>query len=252
VTDTINTNGHKYYKMHVMQHPPENGFYDQYVRVDSIAGNIRLLDTAYSCPWLIREQSLDSLSAQFPDSSMYGCGGFFRVRDTIGYVLGQPRQIKGYYGGSFEQSISRVYSRGIGLINNYVSGPDPGLTQLIDLIGCVINGVAYGDTSLMGIERESNELPGRFLLYQNYPNPFNPSTKIEFKIPFEGKNNNSITKLIIYDVLGREVATLINQQMQPGSYSVDWDASAYASGIYFYKFSINNEQSETRKMVLLR
>jgi hypothetical protein len=105
---------------------------------------------------------------------------------------------------------------------------------------------------LAGIIRISDNYPVRFLLNQNYPNPFNPSTTIQFSIPpSKGDRGMTSVKLIIYDVLGREVATLINQQMQPGSYSVDWDASNYPSGIYFYKLEAG-DNVQSKKMVLIK
>ena len=90
-----------------------------------------------------------------------------------------------------------------------------------------------------------------FTLYQNYPNPFNPSTKIRFAIPPAGNGRDHFVKVIIYDIIGREVTTLVNEQLQPGSYEADWDASQFSSGVYYYKL-ISGEYSETKKMVLLK
>jgi len=88
--------------------------------------------------------------------------------------------------------------------------------------------------------------PHEFALEQNYPNPFNPSTKIKYQIP-----NASLVKLLVYDVLGNEVATLIDKEMQAGSYEVDFDASNLPSGIYFYTLN-SGEFAKTRKMMLLK
>jgi hypothetical protein len=92
----------------------------------------------------------------------------------------------------------------------------------------------------------SEVVPTEFLLHQNYPNPFNPSTKIEFKIPEAG-----LVNLKVYDILGREVITLLNEEMQPGNYKVDFDASTLASGIYFYTLN-SREFISTKKMILLK
>ena len=92
----------------------------------------------------------------------------------------------------------------------------------------------------------SEVIPTEFLLHQNYPNPFNPSTKIEFKIPESG-----LVNLKVYDILGREVITLVNEKMQPGNYTVDFDASTLASGIYFYTLN-SSEFISTKKMILLK
>ena len=93
--------------------------------------------------------------------------------------------------------------------------------------------------------------PDKFLLEQNYPNPFNPKTVITFQTPTEGQ----IT-LKVYDVLGNEVATLLDEQKSAGSYNVELDASQLTSGIYFYQIesirTVNcSEFSSTRKMILL-
>jgi len=93
--------------------------------------------------------------------------------------------------------------------------------------------------------------PLSFSLRQNYPNPFNPVTNIKFQIPSVGQRHAFDTKLIVYDISGRLVTTLVNEQLQPGSYSVDWDGTCYASGVYFYSL-ITNEFTETKRMVLVK
>ena len=89
-------------------------------------------------------------------------------------------------------------------------------------------------------------LPERFALAQNYPNPFNPTTQIEFSVPVAGP-----VKLEVFNVLGQSVATLFNGMASAGIHHVDFDASSYPSGIYFYRF-VHDGGSETRKMVLLK
>lgn len=98
----------------------------------------------------------------------------------------------------------------------------------------------------VGITTISNVIPDGFSLSQNYPNPFNPSTKIEFDIP-----NSSFIKLAVYDMLGREVSSLVNENLQPGTYEYDFDASGLNSGVYFYKISTEGF-SEVKKMILLK
>ena len=88
--------------------------------------------------------------------------------------------------------------------------------------------------------------PNNFKLEQNYPNPFNPSTKISFAIP----SKENVT-LKIYNILGKEVATLVNGNLNSGNYSITWDASNVSSGIYFYTLKTNSFK-ETRKMVLMK
>ncbi|KXK53262.1 MAG: peptidase S8/S53 subtilisin kexin sedolisin [Chlorobi bacterium OLB5] len=90
------------------------------------------------------------------------------------------------------------------------------------------------------------EVPSEYSLEQNYPNPFNPVTKFKFSIPVSG---NVILK--IYDISGREVSEIVNKPMLSGTYEADWDASAYSSGVYFYKI-LSGDFSETKKMILMK
>lgn len=99
---------------------------------------------------------------------------------------------------------------------------------------------------LLGIKPISSQVPAKYSLSQNYPNPFNPSTKIKFDIPSAAQ-----TFLVVYDILGREVSTLVNEQLRPGSYEVTFDASNLASGMYFYKI-LAGDFTETKKMLLVK
>jgi len=89
-------------------------------------------------------------------------------------------------------------------------------------------------------------LPSMTALNQNYPNPFNAHTVISFDL-----QNQSNVKIEIYDILGRGVKTLINEQLPAGKHQVVWDASAVSSGIYFYKLSADG-YNETRRMLLVK
>ena len=89
-------------------------------------------------------------------------------------------------------------------------------------------------------------IPNTFSLSQNYPNPFNPVTKISFSIP-----NNSYTKLTVYDISGKQVAELINSELDAGSYNIDFDASHLSSGTYFYRME-SGSFAEVKKMVLVK
>lgn len=121
---------------------------------------------------------------------------------------------------------------------------------------CISNDYIYAGTSfgiwrrplseLVGINSISEETPAAFVLSQNYPNPFNPVTNIKFEIPKSG-----FVKISVFDILGREITVLLNEQLQPGSYIVDWDASHYPSGVYFYQLE-TVEIVETKKMVLIK
>jgi hypothetical protein len=110
------------------------------------------------------------------------------------------------------------------------------------------NGV-FGDTDPLGINPVSSEIPAKFKLYQNYPNPFNPSTKIKFDIASFTKGR--LVNLTIYDMLGREVATLINSELNPGTYEINWNASNFSTGVYLYKI-IAGDWTDIKKMVLVK
>ena len=97
-----------------------------------------------------------------------------------------------------------------------------------------------------GIVNNNNENPDKFSLSQNYPNPFNPNTKIDYAIPKKG-----FVSLKIYDVLGREVKTLVNENKTPGNYSIDFIGSEFSSGVYFYKL-VCNEFSDIKRMILIK
>ncbi|MCB0750790.1 MAG: T9SS type A sorting domain-containing protein, partial [Ignavibacteriae bacterium] len=94
--------------------------------------------------------------------------------------------------------------------------------------------------------KKVSSIPDNFDLSQNYPNPFNPSTVIEFSIP-----NNSKVTLKVFDALGKEVINLIDEYKSAGKYSVNFDASILASGIYYYRLEAD-EKFKSRKMVLLK
>ena len=123
--------------------------------------------------------------------------------------------------------------------------------------GYIISGLSWGnkrDVYLIRlapkptqIETEvDGQLPQSFALYQNYPNPFNPTTTIKYQLP-----ELSYVTIKIYDILGREVATVINEEKPGGSYEVAFDATTLSSGIYFYRLQTGSFV-ETKKMVLLR
>ena len=99
---------------------------------------------------------------------------------------------------------------------------------------------------ITSLENTSMALPNQFALNQNYPNPFNPTTTIQYSIP-----QRSSVKLKVYDLLGNEIAELVNEEKDRGVYSVSFDASGLASGIYLYKIQAGSFV-ETKKMVLLK
>ncbi len=102
------------------------------------------------------------------------------------------------------------------------------------------------------VKNISAEVPDKYQLYQNYPNPYNPITKIKFDVPspYPLQRGTSVV-LKVYDLLGREVATLVNEKLQPGTYEVTFDGSRLASGIYFYRLRTES-YTETKRMILVK
>jgi hypothetical protein len=101
------------------------------------------------------------------------------------------------------------------------------------------------------VAQESAQLPERFVLNQNYPNPFNPSTKISFEIP-----EYSIVHLTVYNILGKKVAEITKGEFSPGVYSIDWNGSSLASGVYFLKMNAQSTggriYNAVKKLILMR
>lgn len=109
------------------------------------------------------------------------------------------------------------------------------------------DGISLAEVNAIAVSvAEHNEIPIEFSLLQNYPNPFNPTTTITYALP-----KAAHVSLKIYNLLGREVATLVDQQMPSGTHQTTWNAQGMTSGVYFYKISIGNF-SNIRKMILLQ
>jgi hypothetical protein len=104
--------------------------------------------------------------------------------------------------------------------------------------------IVYGP--FLDVQEPDDGKPNSFALSQNYPNPFNPSTEIRFQITDEGW-----ATLRVYDVLGREVATLVDEVKHPGAYTARWDASGQSSGVYIYRLK-NGNFVQTQRMMLIR
>ena len=105
-----------------------------------------------------------------------------------------------------------------------------------------------------GIKQIGTVVPDKYSLSQNYPNPFNNTSNLKFEIGKANANafaNLGEVKLVVYDVMGREVQTLVNERLQPGSYETTFDGSNFSSGVYFYKL-MTEDFSETKRMFLIK
>lgn len=103
-----------------------------------------------------------------------------------------------------------------------------------------------GASSVTGIDDKNYILPDKYILYQSFPNPFNPTTTIKYSVPI-----GDLVNIIIYDILGKEVATLVNEYKTAGNYTVEFNASKFASGVYFYRLQAGSF-IDTKKMMLVK
>ena len=115
-----------------------------------------------------------------------------------------------------------------------------------------LGGNGRGDVSVslsnihISVREITVELPAKYELSQNYPNPFNPNTVIKFSLSVAGN-----VSLKVYDILGKEVTTLVNEKLQPGTYETSFNGSELTSGVYFYKLTAG-DYSETKRMILIK
>lgn len=264
ISDTLRINSHLYYKF--------VNTYDTsitYYRVDSLSGI--LYKYQYSgCYDPNHEIAIDSLNSSLGNSFAAPCISIIIncTDTTLQNLFGHTFRKKKFEQSNYITFYSRLYLYGIGSYKNTfnVNAGGHSYGESSTLKGCIIDGITYGDLSITGNNYVSSNYPLEFNLSQNYPNPFNPQTKIKFDIPANVKGLTSNVKLVVYDLLGREVATLVNEELKPGTYEADWDASNFSSGVYFYKIIFRQAGSstgdpstgsgqvytETKKMVLMK
>jgi hypothetical protein len=130
----------------------------------------------------------------------------------------------------------------------YVNGWMPHRSR--DILDMIIRASVRGVTT--DVKQVSDMMPDDFVLEQNYPNPFNPTTTIQYSLSSQERDGvRSPVTLKVFDLLGREVATLVNMEMKPGSFEVMWNASGKASGVYFYRLEADGFV-DTKRLILLR
>ncbi len=134
-------------------------------------------------------------------------------------------------------------------INIIIIGPSSGTPQVGSYF--LVDDLAFAGTTPTAVNNSEISTPNAFKLQQNYPNPFNPSTKIDFSLAQPG-----FVMLKIYDVLGAEVATLVNEQKSTGSYRVNWNAAGLPSGVYLYRITVSSEKGQlyntAKRLVLVK
>jgi hypothetical protein len=229
-------------------------------RVDSVSGNVNSYSVT-GCSYSPFEIMIDSLRASLHDT-IHFCFTSYPITclntDSV-LMFGVRRAARGYGIVEFEGERIYKYVKDIGYASNFADGTWGSCNTT--LLGCVINGVVYGDTSfaLLSVNPVGTEIPKEYSLSQNYPNPFNPSTKIMFNIaPLLNQGGvapkqvgDRVVTLKIYDLLGREVAILVNEQLKPGTYEVNFDGTNFSSGVYFYQLKAD-EFMDTKKLILMK
>jgi hypothetical protein len=167
-----------------------------------------------------------------------------RIYDSVGVIKDTLKGVTG--------------NRGVWKLpnGNFLTTNSVGIYEIDDTTGALIRTIVSGlgfhsisvfDPNLVtGINEVKGEVPTGLNLYGNYPNPFNPSTNIKFDIP-----QNTIVNLSVYDAAGRRVAELIKEEMNPGTYTANWDAGNMQSGIYFARMTAGGF-ARTVKMMLIK
>jgi hypothetical protein len=226
-----------------MKTRPQN-FFVIWTNAPLVAGATNINAARWSkqfCKWAkdTLAAGLDPVIGSFPQN-VYVFDFFSKLTDTTGYMLAM-------YAASSSDS-----------------HPNAAATTLVAplFVQEIFNhSIAY-ESIYAGILKMGTEIPSSYSLNQSYPNPFNPSTKITFKIPsWEGygfSRGVGLVSLRIYDITGREVQTLVNEELQPGAYEVTFDGSGLNSGVYFYQLRAGDPAvagqvfTQTRKMLLIK
>ncbi len=241
--DTLLSNGINYFKV----------LYDgvvNYERIDSATG--LLIQAIKQTDGSIKENVLENLAVSASSDvyfNNFGIADSFicsRNNPTTFWGLTTPTKLfylKGYSIGWY----TRVEGLGLTMMKHYKK-TDPNYVLQYKLSAARINGIVYGNHSLItSVEDKNINQPITFSLSQNYPNPFNPNTTIEYSIPESG-----MVELKVFDVLGREVKTLINGFVEVGNHSVNFNASNLSSGVYFYSIKYAGKNTITKKMLLTK
>jgi hypothetical protein len=251
IGDTIAANGKLYYHL-------KEDDYHYLDRIDSVYGKVyryyehpNLPESEYVIFDLLGEVG-DTLITFIPTFPGWPSYLIITSIDTF-YKWGLTKVRKNFVQTTYLAYSHFSYTEDIGM--DYWGGGINGTSSYFEqtLKGCLINGIVYGDTTLTDVGNEEAPIATSFKLEQNYPNPFNPTTKIKFTIPGKTEYYSvpQIITLKVYDVLGNEVTTLVNEELTAGEYEVEFNAQSLTSGIYFYQLK-SGSFVQTKKMVLLK
>ena len=251
------------------RHVDSEGDYDEYkektwyswcvIRKDSIIEGRRYYcmsrrNVTGQCLWIRVDSSSLNYHTWDPyeqiETSYYLSGNYdseWNFSDSKSNIFGEDRKVRIFNDYSIIFKSERCYASGIGM---YFSSyrQHGGREGRSELIGCKIDGQEYGN--LVGVSKKYDQLPLDFVL-KNYPNPFNPTTTISYDLPEPTEIN-----LTVYDMKGREVTTLKNQEQPAGHYEAKWNGvdesgSPVSTGVYFARLQVG-DYSKTIKMVYLK
>jgi len=224
-----------------------------YWSIDTVNSIVYYVPTLSELPYyrLIADTG-DSWMVSYEDSSAGSAGRRALVKNKYpSIVFGMPTELMEieYYELNWGDTVINDFSwkintetlaSGFGLILNWYEEPSP-LNKV--LRGCVIDGDTFG---IITTVEEDTQSPKEFYISQNYPNPFNPITNIRFRTA-----NFGFVSLKVYDVLGNEIRTLVNEEKPAGEYVVTFNGSGLASGVYVYRLKTNGKII-SKKMILLQ
>ncbi len=169
--------------------------------------------------------------------------GFCGIKNTSTFWMGHEKNI--YASTNNGNKWNLVFTLPTGFNTNLRSSRSGSYPRTI--YGCTSNGkIVVGNTNTVGIKILSSKIPDNFELSQNYPNPFNPTTKINFKV-----QEKSFVSLKVFDVNGKEISKLVNEIINAGSYSVEFNSFSLSSGPYYYRM-VSDRFVETKKMILIK
>lgn len=206
-------------------------------------------------PSLISGEEAQGIPVNFRPAAIEGYYKFISVQDDYLQIQANFKK-DGFYigGGANNLTPANSYTK-FSIANSFITADVPDSVVIAIFIASTtglghIGSTMYIDDLAWGSATDINDnlsqTPSQFVLNQNFPNPFNPSTTINFSIP-----TSEFVTLKVYDVLGKEVGTLVNEENPAGSYEVEFNAADLSTGIYFYKLHAGSF-IETKKMVLIQ
>ncbi|HEY5534276.1 MAG TPA: T9SS type A sorting domain-containing protein [Ignavibacteria bacterium] len=234
------------------------GWNQIYIRPDSTNNNVRSLAKSKTN---ILYAGLDTGGIIFStNNGTTWTQSSFTVPNVNAIVFNSLNHI---FAGTGNNGVYRSTDNGVSWtqVNNGFTNNNRINALAIDGAGFIYSGLNGGSvykslqSTTISIKNISSEIPSGYSLSQNYPNPFNPTTKIKFDVApslsFPNVSIGNPVTLKVYDVMGREVQTLVNEKLQPGTYETSFDGSQFSSGVYFYKLQ-TGDFSETKKMLMIK